>query len=128
MAILMFQPNLGLVEVNILLFLFGLTNTGVSIAYAVATEINSKRVVGTSIAFANMSSVIIGALLQPVVGKMIDWHVSGGAGATDISQLTLSDFRFALWILPLCSFLAFLCALKIKETHCKPVDFVPAET
>ena len=56
----------------ILFFVFGLTNSGVGLAYAVSTELPARAVIGTSIAFTNMASIFVGATLQPLVGQLID--------------------------------------------------------
>ena len=116
-SILIFDPQINQTLAYVLCFLFGLTNTGVAIAYAVSTELVGKRVVGTAIAFTNMMSILIGAALQPCVGYLID-HISGARGF-DVSHLLLTDFQFGLRILPLSSLLAFLLACMIKETYCR---------
>jgi len=66
-----------------------------------------------------MSSIFIGAMLQPLAGTLLDWHA--GSLAKDITMLGISDFRAALWILPVCSLLAVITAFFLKETYCSPV-------
>jgi sugar phosphate permease len=118
LSLILFCPGLALWQLNSLFFLLGLTNAGLAVAYAVATEINCRGVIGISIAFANMSSVIIGALLQPVFGKILEWTV--GHGVTDIATLTTNDFHYAVLLLPVCSLFAIFMTFFIKETHCRP--------
>lgn len=118
-SILVFYPHLSPTAVYILLFSYGATNTGVAIAYAVSTEIHERNVVGTSIAFTNMTSIFVGALLQPFVGWLVD-KVSG-ARAYNVSSLLFSDFQAGLKILPLCSLVALILAFTVKETYCKPI-------
>ena len=48
------------------MFLYGLFNFGVAIAYAVAGELHANACAGLSIAFTNMLSIVIGASLQPL--------------------------------------------------------------
>lgn len=117
-SILVFYPNLSLSSIYILLFAYGLTNTGVAIAYAVSTELHDRSVVGTSIAFANMTSIFIGASMQPMVGWLVD-RVAG-TRAYNVSNLVLSDFQSGLQIIPLCSLVALILAFTIKETYCRP--------
>lgn len=117
-SIFVYYPYLNQNLAYILFFCFGFTNIGVAIAYAVSTEIHDRKVVGTSIAFTNMTSIFIGASLQPLVGFMIDL-VSGHRGY-DVKTLLLSDFQAGLKLLPLCSLIALLLAFAVKETHCKP--------
>ena len=102
----------------IALFCYGVANTGVAISYAVASEINPHHVAGTSMAFANMASVLVGALLQPVIGMILDYYWDG----TIVDQIRIYSahaFHMAMWILPLTLLLGFFVALFVKETHCK---------
>ncbi|MDP3560278.1 MAG: MFS transporter [Legionellaceae bacterium] len=103
----------------ILFFFYGVTNIGVAIGYAVSTEIHQRDVIGTSIAFTNMSSIFVGACLVPIVGYLID-NIAG-VRAYNVSKLVLSDFQFGLQLLPLCSLVALVMAFRIKETFCRPI-------
>lgn len=118
-SILVFYPTLSATWAYILLFAYGVTNTGVAIAYAVSTELHDRNVVGTSIAFANMTSIFVGASLQPIVGWLVD-KVAGPRGY-NVSALVLSDFQAGLKLLPLCSLIALFLAFMIKETYCRPI-------
>ena len=114
----LYMPHINLSTVTLLLFLYGLTNAGVAVSYTLAGEINSKTLAGTSIAFANMASVLVGASLQPVIGWFLDisWD---GMVAEGIPVYTLHDFHMALFVLPICSLLGILFAFLVKETYCK---------
>lgn len=114
-----FLPGLSQTSAYLIFFAFGITNTGVAIAYAVSTELHDRNVVGTSIAFTNMTSIFVGALLQPLVGRLVD--MAAGSRAYNLENLLLSDFQAGLKILPLCSLVALILAFTIKETYCKPV-------
>lgn len=118
-SIFVFSPSLSQNYAYVVFFIFGLTNTGVAIAYAVSTELHDRNVVGTSIAFTNMISIFVGALLQPLVGRLVD--MVAGARAYNVESLLLSDFQAGLKILPLCSLVALILAFTVKETYCKPV-------
>lgn len=118
-TLFVFYPNMSRNEAYVIFFLFGLTNTGVSIAYAVSTELHHRVVVGTAIAFTNMMSIFIGAALQPLVGHLVD--MVSGVRAYHVDTLLLSDFQAGLRILPLSSLVALLLALLVKETNCKPL-------
>jgi MFS family permease len=118
-TIFVFYPHLDQSLAYIIFFIFGVTNTGVAIAYAVSTEIHESNVVGTSIAFTNMISIFVGALMQPLVGRLVD--LVSGPRAYNVETLLLSDFQAGLKILPLCSVIALILAFTVKETYCKPV-------
>ncbi len=70
-SLVILVPGLPLGVLFCLLFLYGFANTGVATSYAVASEINPQAVAGTSVAFANMASVIVGAGFQPLIGRML---------------------------------------------------------
>jgi len=69
MSCIIFMPHLPIQVLFVLLFLFGVSNTGVAIAYAVAAEVNPRSMSGTSLGFTNLASVIIGAACQPLIGR-----------------------------------------------------------
>ncbi len=118
-SLFVFVPNLSQTSAYLLFFVFGLTNTGVAIAYAVSTELHDRNVIGTSIAFTNMTSIFVGASLQPLVGRLVD--AVAGQRAYNVESLLLTDFQAGLKILPICSLIALILAFTIKETNCKPV-------
>lgn len=117
-ATLVYFPKLSTLQTYIVLFVYGMTNTGVAISYAVSTELHHRNVVGTSLAFTNMISIFVGALMQPVIGFFID--LAAGARSYHVEVLSLSDFQSGLKILPLCSLIAFILVLMVKETNCSP--------
>lgn len=118
-TLFVFSPHMDKGMAYFLFFVFGLTNTGVAIAYAVSTEIHESNVVGTSIAFTNMTSIFVGALMQPLVGRMVD--MVSGSRAYNVETLLLSDFQAGLRLLPLCSLVALILAFAVKETYCRPL-------
>jgi sugar phosphate permease len=118
-VLFVYSPNLSQTSAYLIFFAFGLTNTGVAIAYAVSTELHDRNVVGTSIAFTNMTSIFVGASLQPLVGRLVD--MAAGPRAYNVDSLLLSDFQSGLKLLPLCSLVALGLAFTIKETYCQPV-------
>lgn len=116
LSVIFYSSQLSEITIFILFFVYGLTNIGVVVAYAVATEINPRKTVGASIAFANMGSILVGAVLQPIFGKVLE--LSLGHKVIDISQLTHQNFFVAVSLLPLCSILAIALTFFIRETHC----------
>lgn len=118
-TVYVFTPNMSETTAYLIFFLFGLTNTGVAIAYAVSTEIQEGKVLGTAIAFTNMASIFVGAFMQPLVGRLVD--VAAGARSYHVESLLLSDFQAGLRILPICSIIALILALLVKETYCRPL-------
>lgn len=118
LSCIIFIPHLPIHLLFSLLFLYGMTNTGVVISYAVASEINLPKINGTSIAFANMASVLIGACLQPIIGYLLDLQWNGTI-LHGVHQFSLGDYHHALIALPICSALSFFFAFFVKETYCQ---------
>lgn len=115
-----FLPSLSSTAICVIFFLFGMTNNGVALAYAMSTELSQRVVIGTAIAFTNMMSIFVGAGLQPLVGYLVDQH--SGLRGYHVDLLRLSDFQAGLWLLPIFSVIACMLVFTIKETHCKRVE------
>ncbi len=120
---IIYIPHMPIPILFLLLFLYGFTNTGVVISYALSSEINPRSVAGTSLAFANMASVLIGAVFQPIIGALLDWHW----GKTKIYVhglpfYSIADYQVALMVLPVFLFLGLIMANFVKETYCMPLE------
>lgn len=117
--LMIYFPTQNAFLAYLLFFIFGLTNSGVGLAYAVSTELSSRAVIGTAIAFTNMASIFVGATLQPLVGKMID--KVAGERSFHVDSLNLVDFQQPLSLLIICSAIALILAFMVKETYCKNI-------
>lgn len=115
LPIVFYVPELSPALILSLLFVYGLTNTGLIASYATAGELHHKELSGFSMAIANMFSVLLGALLMPLLGWLVEWqakmHMING-------QLTYiaKDYEHATYILPICLLLALVCAYLNRET------------
>lgn len=112
-------PGIPLGFMMLILFLYGVSNTGLIASYTAAGELHSKELGGFSMAIANMLSVLLGSLLMPVLGWLLDWHASMHLSANGTIIHTVVDYQRSTMILPLCLFLAIFCALFTKETLVK---------
>ncbi|OGT31489.1 MAG: hypothetical protein A3E87_03960 [Gammaproteobacteria bacterium RIFCSPHIGHO2_12_FULL_35_23] len=121
LSLLIYYPNLSTGIICLLLFLYGFTNTGLVASYAVAGEICTKQVAGTSLAFANIASVLIGAVFQPLIGRILDLHWQQTL-VNGVRIYSLADYRMALFALPACSLLSLLVLTFVKETYCNPIE------
>jgi len=104
------------------LFLYGFFNSGLIPSYAVATESSPHELSGIALGLTNMASLIIGSLLLPVIGRIVDYTWSGHMYENH-PLYTVGDFQIALLILPLCFIIALIASFFIKETYC--VSVVP---
>lgn len=119
--LLILYGHLPFTFIYVLLFVYGLTNTGVSISYAVAAEINPHHTAATSMALTNMASVIIGSIFQPLIGFLLVLHWNG-VMSDGAPYYVGSDYRSALILLPICSLLGLISAYFVTETHCQKME------
>lgn len=124
MASALYIPNLSVSALFILLFLYGISNAGFATSYALAGEINPRRVAGTSLGFANMASVIVGACFQPIIGWFLDLQWSGQV-LNGTPVYTAEAYRHAMMALPICLVLGIIFTFFVKETYCQVVDKDP---
>jgi MFS family permease len=117
-----YMPALSVTQLSILLFLFGFSNAGVAVAYAVSGEINRHEVTGTSVAFGNMASIIIGSFLQPIIGFLLDSNWTGELTAKGIRVYSTHDYHLALLVFPIGLLVSIFFVLILKETNCKMTD------
>ncbi len=118
MSCVLYAPHLHPAFLFVLLFLYGVCNVGVATAYAVACEIVPKAVTGTSMSFANMASVLVGAIFQPILGGLLDLHwdhqyVKG------IPFYNAHDYQLAMLALPLCFLISLLALFFLPESYPK---------
>lgn len=127
MLIILYVPNLTQLNLNILMFFLGLLYSAQAIVFAVGRELSPKEAAGTAIAMTNMIVMIGAMLLQPLVGKLLDWSLKAREVAlpptTEISiskmqQLyTAGDYQFALSIIPLGILIAAILTFFLRETY-----------
>ncbi len=118
MSAVLYVPGLPIFFLFLILFLYGVANTGVGTSYALASEINPHQVAGTSMAFANMASVLLGAAFQPVIGWFLDlqWN---GLKVNGVPYYSAHDFRMAMLALPVCLILCLISVVFVRETYCR---------
>ena len=121
LVIVLYVPNLPVWLVFTLMFFYGLFNTGLVTAYALACEINKQSIAGISMAFTNMFSVILAFCFQPLVGWLLNLNW-GGKMSNGIKVYSVAAYHSSVIILPFCFILAIIVACFIKETNCKRLD------
>lgn len=116
LSLVLYAPHLSVWAAGVLLFLYGASNIAVATSYAVASEVVPSNVSATSMSFANMASVMIGALFQPVIGELLvlGWDKISAHGAPMYSA---HDFRLAMLSLPACLLISAISWLFLKESY-----------
>lgn len=114
MALLILFPSPSKLWMYSLLF-FASAFTSVEIlVFAVSNDQNSKEVSATAASFTNMMTMIGGALLPPIIGKILDLSVTVVDG---LPYYSVANYTFSLMILPLGLVLAAILCLNLKESY-----------
>lgn len=98
-----------------LLFAYGFFNSGIVVSYAMASEINSRQYTGIALGISNMSSVILGAIMIPIVGWLLD-HLWSGNIQNGIHVFAPHTFKLAFIALPLGLISAFVITFFQRDT------------
>lgn len=101
-----------------LCFLMGFSAAGFSLTWACAKEVNPPQLAGMSTSIANVGGFFGAAVMQPLVGWLMD-RVWEGTMANGVRAYSLSDFRFGLSVVVALAFFGLLAAFFVRETRCK---------
>ncbi len=101
-----------------ILFIFGFFNSGIVISYALAAEINRRQYTGMALGLTNMLTIIIGAVMIPIVGFILD-HLWNGIITNGVHTFAVPDYQLAFIALPIGLIIAFLITFFQRETFCK---------
>ena len=120
MSAIAFIPGLPLWLTIIILFGIGVSGAGMAITFALGREVNEPAIQGTVNGIINAMTVASGAILQPVIGLLLDWQWDG-AMVDGARAYSTQDYRVAFISLVAWSFLAVLAVLPLRETFCKQI-------
>lgn len=109
-----FISLLPTVVVFILLFLVGLFSSAEILHFTVAIEINPSYSKGTAVAFTNFMTMIGGAVLQPLIGYMLDLNWDGTT-IKDVPVYSIEDWKIAMSLFPAALLLCFILNLFLKD-------------
>lgn len=101
------------------MFCYGIANSGLVVSYAISGEINPDKQTGTTIAFTNMASVLLGTCCQPLVGWALVYYWSGLKDGAGSPIYDANAYQHAMLFLPMLLVLAVIVSFLIKETNCK---------
>lgn len=126
MTVVLYVPDLSEIQLSILLFALGLFYSVQCIAFAVGRELAPGEAAGTAMAMTNMVVMLGGMVLAPVIGHLLDYSLAShlGQAGVDVAVLTnvqktysVSDYQFALSVIPISIIIAAILTLFLKETH-----------
>lgn len=105
---------------QIALFAFGIFSAAFLPAFSVAKELCNQRYVATGLSFMNMMNMIGIAIVQPLIGWLLDRAWAGDV-SNDVHVYSLGAYQAALTILPAAIFIALIILPFIRETYCVSV-------
>lgn len=113
--------ELSIWMIDSLLFINGACSAGVVVAFAMVRENSEVHMAGSAMAILNIGVISSGAVLQPLIGWLLDlsWDGRFEAGRR---QYSTAAYDNALWVLPVCAGIAVLLALLVRETHGRAVE------
>jgi MFS family permease len=113
-SLVLYCPHLSYVNLNILLFLYGLFSGTEIIVFIMAKESTGAKLSGTVFAVTNMIVALAGVVFQPLVGKLLDTF--GDSGIISGEHIyTVVDYQVALSILPISLLVVTILAFFIKD-------------
>lgn len=119
---MLYGPTLPLPVYQVLLLFVGLFGGSMILVIALGRELSPPSIGGAVTGFINGAFVGGGALLQPLIGIVLDWVWDGTVSAdSGVPVYTAANYDTALLIIPLASALGFLLSLMMRESHCRPV-------
>jgi sugar phosphate permease len=98
-----------------LLFLSGVFFAAQPLIFSSVCQLTPHASNGTAVSFTNMIVMIVGMVLQPLIGWFLDW-IWDGVMNNGIPLYTIADYRFALLSVPICLLISLLLVPLIPET------------
>jgi sugar phosphate permease len=111
---------LPLVATYTLFGLMGLMTASFTLSWACAKEVNPPALSGMSTSVTNMGGFLMGALLQPAVGWIMDQRWTGLV-ANGVRIYAPEDYRWGLLLIACAAWGGAAAAWKVKETHCRNI-------
>jgi len=100
--------------------LMGLMTASFTLTWACAKEVNPPALSGMSTSVTNMGGFLMGALLQPAVGKIMDLRWDGTL-LNGVRIYTPEDYRWGLLLIAAAAWFGALMAWRIRETGCRNI-------
>lgn len=108
------------ISLGLALFSFGFFSSAFVLAFTVVKEINPPHLTATAIGFINMVNGFGGAMLQPLVGRILDRSLDVSSAIVNGERLySTQSYQSALTALPVVLGLAVLLLPFVPETRCR---------
>ncbi len=125
--VLLWDLALPLMASYALFTLMGLVTAGFTLTWACAKEVNAPQLSGISTSVTNMAGFLAGAVLQPLVGWVMDQRWQGGLTSTGARLFTAEDYQAGLLLLTAVAAFGALASWWIRETGCRNIWRQPGQ-
>ena len=115
---ILYLPNLPPHLLALLFFFNGIGGANMILTFASAKEHNIAAASGVALGVVNTAVVGSGALLQPLIGLLLDWQWQGEL-QEGVRVYSLSAYNQSFLVLPMVSFIGILLTLLLRETYCR---------
>ncbi|MDG1899156.1 MAG: MFS transporter [Phycisphaerales bacterium] len=123
MSLFLLAEDMSLTTMLVLMFVMGFVTSSQTLAFAFAIEINPRSMAATAVSACNFLTMLAAAALQNAVGYILDAISSPGSGtktsdsSVPYSDVTASDFMWAIAVMPALFVVSIFLCLLLKETH-----------
>ncbi len=120
LTLIIYAPGLAFIKQwnMVILFIYGFFNSGIVISYAMAAELNRRQFTGIALGLTNMITIVIGALMIPIIGFVLD-RLWDGTMLNGARVFAIHDYQIAFIALPIGFILALVITFFQQETFCK---------
>lgn len=118
LTLLLYLPAIPIPWIYSLLFVFGVLSSVQVLVFPTACEHSPHSLAGTAVSITNMLVMSGGAIIPPIVGKLLD-YTWNGALIEGTRVYTKLSYEIALSLLPIGLFIGFLLSLLMKDTYCQ---------
>jgi MFS family permease len=121
LCVIVFSEISDATALSVLFFLNGVGSCAMVICFGAVRELNRREYSATALGLANMFVVGSGAVLQPLIGWLLDLNWGGemleGARIYDAEA-----YAIAFVTLIGANLLALVCGFGLRETYCRPLE------
>lgn len=103
---------------EMLLLLLGVTASGFTLVWAVAKEVNPPALAGSAISVVNVGPFLGAALLQPLVGAVMDWSWDGRI-ENGLRIYAPADHQWGMSLIVLSALIGLIGATRVRETYAR---------
>lgn len=119
LGLVFYFPFFATNSLHLIFFMIGFCCGAHPLCFALGKESNPIHFSATAVAVTNMLIMAGGAVFQPVVGKLLDYHTTSPLGADGLPVYAANDYTFALSVIPIGVAFGIFLSLFVKETYCE---------